>query len=49
MRLYCTVDLAHPYFTNLIRNTMVAQAWQPSGWPVSDRAGTASPIGLPPI
>nr|WP_252317969.1 ash family protein [Candidatus Symbiopectobacterium sp. PLON1] len=28
---------------------MVAQAWQPSGWPVSDRAGTASPIGLPPI
>ena len=44
MRLFCIVASAHPYFTNPIRNTMVAQAGQPSGWPVSDSAGISTSV-----
>ncbi|WP_262216279.1 host cell division inhibitor Icd-like protein [Serratia liquefaciens] len=29
--------------------TMVAQAGQPSGWPVSNKAGFSPPSGLPPL
>ncbi|MBA5200041.1 ash family protein [Pectobacterium aroidearum] len=42
---FCVVAFAHPFLTAPIRTeSMVAQAGQLSGWPVSDSAGTANPV-----
>ena len=39
---------AQRYLYCLRSHTMVAQAGQPSGWPVSNKAGFSPPSGLPP-
>jgi len=50
---FYVVALAYLYSTQLILlqcvyQTMVAQAGQPSGWPVPLKAGFSPPFGLPP-
>ncbi|MGI3108934.1 ash family protein [Dickeya fangzhongdai] len=42
---FCIVAFVHPFFTAQIRiESMVAQAGQPSGWPVSSEAGISTPV-----
>ncbi|HGG8809540.1 host cell division inhibitor Icd-like protein [Enterobacter hormaechei] len=50
---FCVYAYVHPLFTHRFLSrccicVMVAQAGQPSGWPVSIEAGFSPPSGLPP-
>ena len=51
---FCVYAYVHPLFTHRFFSrccirVMVAQAGQPSGWPVSIVAGFSPPSGLPPL
>ncbi|MFV0262986.1 MAG: host cell division inhibitor Icd-like protein [Kluyvera sp.] len=51
---FCVCALMHPFntqwpFRHCGYRVMVAQAGQPSGWPVSIVAGFSPPSGLPPL
>jgi len=51
---FCVYAFVHPFYGQRFLiccpvNIMVAQAGQPSGWPVSIVAGFSPPSGLPPL